>query len=331
MPHTAVDEDDIFDGIGTDPDPKNETVVKPKILRLDRLSASTFKTAVSCPKQFELMYLWKVFLPTSEGLFFGRVTDEAVSYNYAQKVHSDKDLPRDEIKDFFRTKFKETKDQVDDWGGADPDDVLEEGTGALDIFYNDVMRQVRPRAVQEKLRMSFSNSPLVVSGVPDVIEKTEVIADTKTAKRAKSDSFLQAPQPVFYSLLLDWSHEKPREFRYDILVRTKKPKVQQMKTLVTKEYRDATLHQIAAVHEEINAKLQAGQTFLPTAFYRGGWECGYCSVSEICRKVTGLPIPKPAATEKEIASADSKINKEIIEKAKSGVKPVSEIKRNIIA
>jgi len=34
------------------------------------------------------------------------------------------------------------------------------------------------------------------------------------------------------------------------------------------------------------------KNFPPDAFFRQGWECGYCAVAKLCRQTWGLDIPE---------------------------------------
>jgi hypothetical protein len=181
---------------------------------------------------------------------------------------------------------------VDAWEDQDPDNLKEVGTKGLDIFYDEVVSEVHPAKVQPKLRMTFEDSNVILSGRPDVLEKSNQIIDNKTAKASKPETYIkQAIQPPIYSILTNPEEKKPQEVRFDVLVKTKKPKVQPLKTVVTQEKRDATLKVVANTVDAIRM-MKAKKNFPPDAFFRQGWECGYCPVANLCRKTWGLDIPE---------------------------------------
>lgn len=178
--------------------------------------------------------------------------------------------------------------------------------------------------------MTFKQSNVILTGIPDFVEKSGTIGDNKTSGRSYDENkIIQAHQPVIYSLSKDWDNDKPREVRYDILVKTKKPKVQQQKILITKEYRDAELQYLANAVDSIRTMLQS-KNFPPTAFHRGGWECGYCAYSDTCRKVTGLPIPHPKTKTDPLPKKLADINEKLLQVAVQEEKKAGEIQRSII-
>lgn len=290
-----ADDGSIFD----DPAPAPASTPAPIDSPLIRLSPSAAKSFMSCEFQYLGKYILKIREPKNSNLFFGDVIDATANYNYGHKAISEKDLPKDDLKDFFRSKFDVEKESCTDWAeDSDPAQLKEVGTAAVDVLYQEVMTHVRPEEVQPRLEMEFENSPLKLVGYPDFIERPAapgqvgVIGDNKTSKRAHPDTFIkQAMQPVVYSVMKDGVSDVKREVRFDVLVRTKKPKVQQLKDVITREYREATLKVIANILAKINLSKQA-KNFLPTAYFRGGWECGYCSIADLCRKTWGLPIPE---------------------------------------
>lgn len=293
------------------------------------MSSSSLSDWESCPKKYYFNYVLKLKRPSNHALFFGRKFDETLNYNYGNKRITDKDLPKDDLKDYFRAGFDAEKDQVDSWEDHSPADLKEIGTKGVDAFAEEVTPAVHPEEVQPKFQMTFSESNVILTGIPDFIEKSGTIGDNKTSGRAYDENkILQAHQPVIYSLSKDWNSDKPREVRYDVLVKTKKPKVQQLKLEVTKEYRDAELQYLASAIDSIR-NMMASKNFPPTAFHRGGWDCGYCSHVETCRKVTGLPIPqsksKPDPLPKKFVEINEKLLQVAIEEEKKPETPKVEI------
>lgn len=301
-----------------------------KRLEFHRFSPSAYKKYATCAMQFRLVNIDRAAQPFSAFFHFGRTWDDSLNYNYENKRQSGKDLPKGDVQDYFISKWDSEKDKVDDWADENPKEMREEGPRAVAVYHKEVAPTLFPEEIQKKREARFSNTPLVLVGVPDVVERAGTIVDNKTAKRAKQESMLQEPQPFFYSLLKDLGTDKPREFRFDILVRNKKgPKIQQLKTTITHQNREAVLRNVVAAHASINRALQTGEPFLPTAFYRGGFECGYCPVADLCRKITGLPIPQSELTEMPQANPDQARNKEIVERVREDLSKGSDEYRNI--
>lgn len=252
---------------------------------------------MSCDFQFYGVDILKYKDKTNSNLMFGILLDETLNFNYGEKITSGKDLPTSTLQDFFRTKFDAEKDKVELWEEDDEPAVLKEkGTAGVERFAVEVMPTVHPEKIQPKLSLTFKDANVIMSGRPDVVEKSGQIIDNKTAKASKPETYIkQSPQPVTYSTLLE--HMKgglaltDQEIRFDVLVKTKKPKIQQLKDVITAEKRAAYLKVVANLIELLKIKKEK-KNFPPTAYYRGGWECGYCPVAELCRATWGLDIPE---------------------------------------
>jgi hypothetical protein len=264
-------------------------------------SASQLGSFLRCAFQFYGVHILKYKDPVNSNLHFGVTFDETLNYNYGEKKTSEKDLPKSTLQDFFRTTWDAQQGKVQEWDG-DPKDLKELGTKGIGIFYDEVMPGVQPAEVQPKLSLTFKNENVVLRGRPDVVEvaaKGDQIIDNKTASASKQESFIrQGLQPVLYSIMTGDGSTKDREVRLDILVKTKTPKYQPLKMLVTEAHRQAALKTIKNTLDLIELQKKA-KNFPPTAFYRQGWECGYCAVRELCKSVWGLDVPESAIAKKE--------------------------------
>lgn len=260
---------------------------------------------------------------------YGRVHDDAVNFDYGHKKMSGKNLPKNDVQDYFRTSFDANKDSVLDWEAEDPVGLKEVGTNGIGLFYSEIMGAVQPSEVQPKLEMTFKDSDLTLVGRPDFFETSGTIGDNKTSKASKPETFIaQSAQPVFYSILKDGLSDTKREVRYDILVHTKtgKVSVQQMKIVVDKSYREFALRSLSALTSMVEMQLEA-KNFRPTAYMRKDWACGYCGVKDLCRKVWGTPVGESKIeailSNKDAAKAASGGNDAVIQKIKK-IKEINE-------
>lgn len=256
-----------------------------------RLSPSALTIFAKCPFQFYALYILRIRQPLNHALFFGNIFDDTMNYNYKDKITSEKDLPRDVVTDFFVTKFDSEKQRVGSWEDKKPKDLREVGAKGVSAFMEEVTPDVHPVEVQTRLSMTFQENNLVLVGYPDFIERGGVIGDNKTAGKSKRQEEIdRAYQPLIYSLFKDQTSEAPREVRYDVLVKTKKPKIQQIRTTVTGEDRRNGLKYISNTVALINSMKQT-QNFPPMG-YRGPatWVCSYCAAADLCRKTWGTKV-----------------------------------------
>jgi hypothetical protein len=319
---------------------------------INRASPSSMDRLTRCEFQFYAVDVLKYKDPINSNMIYGFVHDDAVNYDYGHKRTAGKNLPKGDVQDYFRSAFDAKKDQILDWEGEDPSKLKEVGTSGISLFYDEVMKEVHPVEVQPKLEMTFEGNDMTLVGRPDFFEENGTIGDNKTSKSKKQDEFIaQSTQPVFYSVLRDGLSDEKREVRYDVLVHTKTGKlsIQQMKVVIDRTYREGALMTFAAFIQKVNLQLQS-KLFPPTAFFRKSWECGYCPVKDLCRKVWKLPVGesklevilnnKEAA--KEASGGDDaviqklkkikELNDAVVEKVISEIKQldIAQIKRNII-
>jgi putative RecB family exonuclease len=116
-----------------------------------------------------------------------------------------------------------------------------------------------------------------LKGYIDLVDAKDVIIDHKTTKRSMSqedvgsDLQLSCYALAYRSLL--GGHEK--ELRFDILVRTKTPKIQQIVTTRTQDDIDRFLKMVAYVSKAIKSGI-----FYPNKNFM----CSVCGYSGLCSK-----------------------------------------------
>lgn len=292
------------------PQPQDETIfdfLDEKAKRIVRISPSAIRDWNTCQFKYYAIHILKYREPANQNLFFGTIFDDSLTYDYSHKIGVGKDLPKDVLTDYFRTRYESEKDKVENWEDEDAAKLKEIGTKGIEIFYNEIFPNVQPKEVQPKLAMTFKDTNFILSGRPDLIEVSGTIVDNKTSGRAKPQYEVdQSPQALIYSIFKDGGTDIVREVRFDVLVKTKAPKPQQIKTLITPEYRQSGLRFIANVIDNINSQLER-KNFPPTAFHRGSWDCGYCAVSDLCRKTWGFPVPDPKMKSKPPTAPATKV------------------------
>lgn len=291
-----------------------------------RLSPSQIGAYVRCKFQFYAQYILKWRRdPMNHNLYFGLKFDDSLNANYANQLNTGKNLPKDDIKDYFSDIWGKEEETVEEWEGNCPKTLREIGIRGIDAFYDDVIPTVQVEMVQPKLDMKFDESDVILVGRPDLVEKSNkdlVIVDNKTtAKTSVPQSYADmSPQASLYPLFLAGMRGGKlidQEFRFDILMKKKKPSVVQLKTIKTAKDQEVTLKMISNVVSSIH-QMHRDKNFPPDAFWRGhfgDWSCSYCSCAELCRETWGLNIPESKRSDKPKYPADW-----FVEKAKKGAK-----------
>ena len=192
-----------------------------------------------CPHQFERRYLRGEIIPPGIAARRGSATHKAAQINHEQKLHTQEDLPVDDLQDAARDHYVRLiqeegvfipKDQV-----AEKDTRLARGLDAairLTKLYRESLAPViQPLLVEEKLTLDAGlNLPL--RGTIDVLTDDHWLPDLKTANKSKG------PKDADYSLQLTFyaglvAHQTgtwPAKISLEVLVNHKEPKLQSLPT-----------------------------------------------------------------------------------------------------
>jgi hypothetical protein len=257
---------------------------------MTQISVSKIQEFLKCPFSFYGKYILKIPQKRKLSVVLGAIFDETINENYSAKLFSDKDLPSKEVVEIFASKFENEIQTIEIWDDEEiennPSIIKDIMTSGVELFHKEVCHFVNPESVQPFLKMSFKNSPITIFGKPDVIEiEDRSIRDNKTSGRAwQENKANQMLQPLAYDLFKYGIGKNIRsEFFYDILIKTKKPKIQQIKVIIDDEKRKNFLRFMHSIVKQIDNSL-AEDNFPPSAYYRADPLCSqkYCPVWKGC-------------------------------------------------
>jgi hypothetical protein len=206
---------------------------------MEAITPSMLSMFLRCPHQFERRYLRGEIIPPGIAARRGSATHKAAQLNHEQKLHSQADLPLEDLQDAARDHYlhliKEEgvfipRDQV-----ADKEKLLAAGLDAtvrLTTLYREALAPaIAPVLVEEKLTLA-AGLDLPLRGTIDVFTQDQWLPDLKTADKSKSardaDHSLQL---TFYAGLV--AHQTgtwPHKVSLEVLVNTKEPKLQSLIT-----------------------------------------------------------------------------------------------------
>jgi putative RecB family exonuclease len=239
---------------------------------------SEIQTFLKCPKQWEFRYVQGIKTPPKAALTVGSSVDAAVTYNLLEKLKTGVDLSTESVLDTYSTDF-DTKAKETEWGEDDAGKQKDLGAALVKLHHLEAAPTINPATVQESFVIE-TDAGYDLGGTIDLTEKSGVIADTKTAKASYSeDSISRALQPALYDFAYEALHKKPAEgFRFDVLVKTKVPKLQRIQAKVTPRDREWLFDTINNVHKAIGAGIA-------TPAPDGAWWCSkdWCGYWSICK------------------------------------------------
>ena len=261
-----------------------------------------------CQLQYFYRYVEK--LPaerTAVALPFGVAMHEALSVQ-ARAAQKGKLLPAKDLLDSFAMFFKANCEAAENLvfkREETYDDQLDLASRMFDAISKEWVDYYNIKSVAEPFRVEIPGVSLPLVGELDMVveegtpfdEKDDqphpVVVDFKTASRSWTDSQPhRALQATVYSYGYSEKHGVTPSFRYDVLTKTKQPKVQHLRTV-----RDAD--SFARLEKLVTVADKAIQTgiFLPNETSYG---CADCPFAGACAgwhceasRVTSIPTQQP--------------------------------------
>ena len=147
----------------------------------------------------------------------------------------------------------------------------------MKTYHETVSPTIQPVHVEREFNLDLENSDYTLKGFIDLVDRNSFIIDHKTAKKSWSeDQATKDLQLTAYSLAyrtLEGKEEKG--LRFDVMVRTKEPKIQQLYTTRNQKDIDRFIKTLAYVYKAIETGI-----FYPNE----NWMCPSCGYGALCRK-----------------------------------------------
>jgi len=199
------------------------------------LSVTQLKMYLGCPLQYKFRYVDNLKIPPPSEITLGKSIHLTLEENYRQKIKTRKDLPLEQIKDLFsdawERRVKDTLFEEDEKPGK----VKDDGIRLVTSYHKIIAPKIQPVYVEKEFSLNLEDYTL--KGFIDLVDDRNFIVDHKTTKRSmREDQVRNDPQLTAYSLAYrKLEGRKERGLRFDVMVRTKEPKIQQILTYRTKE------------------------------------------------------------------------------------------------
>lgn len=241
------------------------------------LSITQIKMYLRCPLQYKFRYIDGLKIPPVSAITLGRSIHSALEVNYCQKMKTREDLPVEQVtdlfSDFWEADVKETLFDEDEKPGK----VKDEGVGLITTYHSRVSPTIQPKVVEKDFELSFENVDYTLKGKLDLVDNQDIIIDHKTTKRSMPQDDINSDlQLTCYALA--YRHalgQKEKALRFDVMVRTKNPRIQQITTQRSQEDINRFLKILAYV-----SKASTLGIFYPNKNYF----CGICGYKELCKK-----------------------------------------------
>jgi len=252
------------------------------------ISYSQIQTYLICPQKYYYNYILRVPVEMEpEALVFGKHFHFAVSEFYRHWQKTGTKISLESLQEAFSEGWKEEPADIKFKNGNTYDTLREQALSMLEIFH-------AARAPKEVVAVeSTFDIPLVdietgevlsqtLKGSFDLVERDDegdiVLVELKTSGRAYSPGQIEySIQPSLYLYAL-WNLEfleagAEGKIRYDVIVKSKQPKLQTLYTSRTSKQ----------VQKAINLVKEVSRAIDLGVFYRlQGWQCPDCQFRTIC-------------------------------------------------
>ena len=205
--------------------------IKNNGFNFEHLSTTSLKMYLRCPLQFMFRYVKGLKIPPVGAIVLGKSVHRGLEENYKHKQQTKKDLSLPKVLEAYSAFFDQEKQQQEiDWEGENPGKLKDEGTGLIKVYHKEIAPPIQPLAVEEEFILEFENVPYTLKGYLDLIDQSKRIRDTRTTRRSyPQDSAQSDIQLTAYNLAYKYlKGEEPKALCFDVMVRTKQPKVQSL-------------------------------------------------------------------------------------------------------
>jgi len=257
---------------------------------IPHLSASQLDTFRRCPQQWYYSYVEGLKIPPGIALLVGSGVHKGAEVDLKTKIVTGQDEPLDVVLDAAVTEYdsrmrKEglflTRDEMAAKAqtiGAGKDETV----ALASLWHEESAPEILPAMVEERMSIDAPGLAVPLFGIIDLYEQDGVLRDLKTAKSQwRQDKADTETQPTLYrELIMARTGEYPRMVAYDILVKTKKPKRQQLATERTQADFDVLVGRAQLMLRQIKAGI-----FPPAD--PGQWWCSpkFCGYYGFCKHI----------------------------------------------
>ncbi len=241
------------------------------------LSVTQIKMFLRCPLQYKFRYIDGLKIPPTSSLTLGKSVHSALEGNYRQKIETKQDLPAEKMLDLFSDRWeKEVQETIFD-EDENAGTIKDDGIKLVGIYHGQISPTIQPKLVEKEFNLSFENVNYTLKGIIDLVDVEGTIIDHKTAKRSMMTEDVESNiQLTCYSLAYRSLFGTPeKELRFDVMVKTKIPKLQQISTSRTQADIDRFLKVVGYVSKAIQSGL-----FYPCEDRQ---TCSWCGYRGICK------------------------------------------------
>lgn len=284
------------------------------------LSYSQINTYRTCPMRYYFRYIKGLKIPPPWAIPLGKSVHQGIGYNLKQKIQTRQDLPLPQVLDAYDFAFESQTQGEVDWQDKKRGIVKDMGVGLVSLHHQERCPDIQPLAVEDKVKIPFSNVDYCFLAYLDLIDQYRIIVDIKTSQRSPSEvKAVTSDQLTAYALAFRVKYGKAETgVRLEYLVNTKDPQCKLLNAKRTSQEIDAFLEIVARVQEGIEKEV-----FYPCS--EDNWvcspkSCGYYPRCKPKRTVVSLAKLEEKNGDRKNTTSSQQYAKELSRSARGNSK-----------
>jgi CRISPR/Cas system-associated exonuclease Cas4 (RecB family) len=246
-----------------------------------------------CPKQFWYRYVLGYKEPPGAAMHFGSAYHHVQEENSRHKIQVGSDFGEEMAKAVFVDQWKQLAQEVE-WELEDvrQGELTDLGVGLVTKYLRDVAPRRFPVEVEVEFDISLPSIVRSFVGKIDLVCPNHILLEHKTAGKAWPEYRLSATDQVqayylaYERLFGNW----PLSIMYDVAIKTRVPKIQEMVTTRTEHEINEYLGRIETAEQLIEAEIFPKTD--PTNWVCSPRFCGYYGNCKQGKSLGGLRLTK---------------------------------------
>jgi CRISPR/Cas system-associated exonuclease Cas4 (RecB family) len=241
----------------------------------DHISVTQMRMFLRCPLQYYYRYIRGMKIPPNGDLTLGKTIHSTLENNYRQKINSREDLPLDAWTDYFSDEWEKGEKMTEFKSDEKPGDFKDDGYKIIKTYHGYVSRLIQPVDVERGFLIALDGIRRPLLGYIDLIDENGCIVDHKVTKRSWQEAKIHTdPQMTAYALAYRrLTGKKENGLRFDVMVRTKNPKIQRLNT----ERKTEDFGKFQKLLSHVEKAIETG-IFYPNENFM----CPACGYKEMC-------------------------------------------------
>ena len=241
------------------------------------LSVTQLRMFSRCPLQYKFRYVDGIVIPPYSEITLGKSIHQTLEENYRQKIETKENLALEYLTDVFSDTWERQVQGTFFEEDEKPGEIKDEGARILKNYHKVVAPTIQPVEVEKEFNLFLDGTLYKMKGFIDVVTDKGLIIDHKVTKRAFSqDQVMSDIQLTAYAFAYRTLNGKDEEgLRFDVMVRTKEPKIQQVYASRSQEDINRFLKLAGYVNKAITTGI-----FYPNENFM----CPKCGYKELCKK-----------------------------------------------